>query len=353
MTQTMKIKATMKHHKLSDQDDSNVCFFSCSDELAVLTLLGVEYIGYFGNSTTILLTMSSLALYILIGMATDLWLTSWVDVAHDESNRHATYYLGIYVLLSLLTPLSEGITSLAFTRGSWVAARKLHSSLIHALLNTSLGWLEKTSIGRIMGRLSSDLDSLDQNISQPLKEFFDETLRAILMLGAITGILPLIALPAMILSAVGAFVGEVYTRAIKSVKKIASAAQAPVISRLSETIDGMAVIRARGENVQSAFDETIFGLLLTSARAAAAQKDCDQWLKFRMSLLTALINVIAGITALRASGSISAGLVGFSLAQASSLSQGLLRVVFKLNELTLAMQSVCFFYQQELLSVSF
>lgn len=212
---------------------------------------------------------------------------------------------------------------------------------VQGVLNTSIGWLEKTSIGRIMGRLSSDLDSLDQNISEPLKEFLDEAFKAVMMLGAITGILPLIAAPAIVLSMVGAFVGEIYSRAIKMVKNIASSAHAPVISSLSETIDGMAVIRARSENVQCAFDETIFGLLYNSARAAAAQRDCDQWLKFRMSLLSALINVVAGVLALRASGSISAGLVGFSLAQASSLSNGLLRLVFKLNELNLSMQSVC------------
>ncbi|KAJ4155618.1 hypothetical protein LMH87_000854 [Akanthomyces muscarius] len=317
----------------------------CDEEVATLQarhpgrFQWMEYIGYFGNLFTIALTMSTLVIFILTGMATDLWLTSWVDIEDTQSNPHTAYHLGIYIFLSLFTTFSEGITNLAFMRGSWVSARKLHSLFVHAVLNTSIGWLEKTSIGGIMGRLSSDLDSLDQNTSEPLREFLDEAFKAIMMLGAITGILPLIAAPAIVLSMVGALVGEVYSRAIKMVKNIASSTQAPVISRLSETIDGMAVIRARSDNVQFAFDETIFGLLHNSARAAAAQRDCDQWLKFRMSLLSALINVVAGILALRASGHISAGLVGFSLAQASSLSNGLLRLVFKLNELNLSMQS--------------
>ncbi|OAA72657.1 ABC transporter [Akanthomyces lecanii RCEF 1005] len=317
----------------------------CDEEVATLQarhpgrFQWMEYIGYFGNLFTIALTMSTLVIFILTGMATDLWLTSWVDIEDTQSSPHTAYHLGIYIFLSLFTTFSEGITNLAFMRGSWVSARKLHSLFVHAVLNTSIGWLEKTSIGGIMGRLSSDLDSLDQNTSEPLREFLDEAFKAIMMLGAITNILPLIAAPAIVLSMVGALVGEVYSRAIKMVKNIASSAQAPVISRLSETIDGMAVIRARSDDVQSAFDETIFGLLHNSARAAAAHRDCDQWLKFRMSLLSALINVVAGIMALRASGHISAGLVGFSLAQASSLSNGLLRLVFKLNELNLSMQS--------------
>lgn len=248
-------------------------------------------------------------------MATDLWLTSWVDIEKAKSSRYTTaYYLRVYVLLSLFTTFSEGITNLAFMRGSWVAPGKLHLLFVNSVLNTSIRWLERTSIGHIMGRLSSDVDSLDQNISEPLKEFLDEAFKAIMMLGAVSGILPLIVAPAVILSAAGALIGEAYSRAIKLVKNIASSAQAPVISQLSETMDGMAVIRARDEKVQSAFNVAIFSLLYNSARAAAAQRDCDQWLKFRMSLLSALINLIAGILALRASGSISAGLVGFSLA---------------------------------------
>ncbi|KAJ3491272.1 hypothetical protein NLG97_g5628 [Lecanicillium saksenae] len=300
----------------------------------------IEYISYFGTSFTIAMTSFSLVIFILAGMASELWLTSWVDIENRQSSSHATaYYLRVYVFLSLFTIFSDGVTNLAFMRGSWAAAGKLHSLFVHAVLNTSIGWLENTSLGHIMGRLSSDIDSLDQNVSEPLREFLDEALKAIMMLGAITGLLPLIVAPAIILSGVGALIGEAYSRAIKLVKKIASSAQAPVISRLSETMDGMVVIRARTENVQSAFDQTIFGLLYSSARAAAAQRDCDQWLKFRMSLLSALINVLAGVFALRARGSISAGLVGFSLAQASSLSNGLLRLIFKLNELNISLQS--------------
>ncbi|XWX01583.1 hypothetical protein V2A60_009611 [Cordyceps javanica] len=298
----------------------------------------IEYISYFGTFK-ITMTMSSFIIFILAGMASDFWLTSWVDIDNAKSNNTTAYYLGVYVFLSVFTILSDGLTNLAFMQGSWAAAGKLHSLFIHAVLNTSIGWLETTSLGHIMGRLSSDMDSLDQNVSEPLKEFLDEAFKAIMMLGTIAGILPLIVAPAIILSAVGALIGEAYSRAIRLVKNIASSAQAPVISRLSETMDGMVVIRARSKNVRSAFDQTIFGLLYNSARTAAAQRDCDQWLKFRMSLLSAFINVIAGLLALRARGGISAGLVGFSLAQASSLSQGLLRLIFKFNELNLSLQS--------------
>ncbi|KAJ6783379.1 hypothetical protein PWT90_06770 [Aphanocladium album] len=315
--ENVALKPTVRKDDKSDSDPDN----KSEDDGAASTvprrgrLQWIEYIGYFGSSTTIALTTASLVIFILSGMATDLWLTSWVDAAVDTANRHAAYYLGVYVFLSLFTTFCEGVVTLMFTRGGWVAARTLHSTLVRAVLNTSIGWLEKTSIDRIMGRISSDLDSLDQGISEPLRE---DSASA---------------------SVVGALVGDMYTRAVKFVKSIASSAQAPVISRLSETLDGMAVIRARGDHVRFAFDEAIWGLLHDSARAAAAQKDCEQWLKFRMSLLSALINGTAGVLALRASGSISHGLVGFSLAQASALSRGLLRVVFKLNDLNVSMLS--------------
>lgn len=307
---------------------------------ALLTIQGIEYMGYFGNPFTIFLTVFTLVIYILSEMGTDYWLSAWVDTEDARANRHTAYYLGIYVLLRLFSTFGEGLTYMVFMRGSWIAARTLHSLFVRAVLGTNITWLERTSIGPIMSRLSSDLDSLDQSISEPLKDFFDEIFKAALMLAAVSGILPLIVAPAILLSLVGALVGELYSRAIKFIKNIASSAQSPVISRLSETLSGMAVIRARDNSVQHAFDETIYGLLYDSARAAAAQKDCDQWLKFRIAMLSALINTCAGVLALQATGSKSAGLVAFSLSQASALSRGLLRLVFKLNDLNLAMQSV-------------
>lgn len=53
-------------------------------------------------------------------------------------------------------------------------------------------------------------------------------------------------------------------------------------------------------------------LLLDSADA---QNQCDQWLKFRINVLAAIINVSAGLLALFHYGGMSPGLVGLSLSK--------------------------------------
>jgi len=190
-----------------------------------------------------------------------------------------------------------------------------------------------------MNRLSSDIEDLDQSLSEPLKDFFDELFKVFLMLCAISGIIPLIVVPAILCSIIGVLVGDVYSRSMTIIKPLVSKAEAPVLSCLSETMDGAMIIRARSD-VQSAFDEAIRRLLYTSMKAASAQKDCDQWLKFRLNGLSATISICAGICAVYLTGSMSAGLVGFSLTQTSSMSAGILRLVFKLNDLDAVMQSV-------------
>jgi ABC-type multidrug transport system fused ATPase/permease subunit len=273
-------------------------------------------------------------------------MSNWVDTAESHLEKSTAYYLGIYVLLSLVSTLSDGMTYLTFMRGSWVASKRLHAELVSAITHTSLFWLEKTSIGKIMNRLSDDIDTLDQSISEPLKDFLDELFKAMLMLGAVSGIIPLILAPVFLLSMIGIYVGDIYSRAIAEVKNLVSSAQAPVTSRLAETVEGAMVIRARN-GVQPILDKKIYHLLYTSVKTAAVQRDCDQWLRFRLNSLAAIMNVLAGICALYTTGSISAGLVGFSLSQASSMSQGILRLIFKLNDLNASMLSVrcfvCFF----------
>jgi hypothetical protein len=81
-------------------------------------------------------------------------------------------------------------------------------------------------------------------------------------------------------------------------------------------------------------------LLYASVQARSAQIELGQWLKFRMNVLAAGVDVAAAMLALRQQNTISAGLVGFCLSQASQISDLIQWLVFSLSELNVAMQAV-------------
>lgn len=294
---------------------------------------------YFGSPIEILLTASTLVLYNGTELATNLWMSRWVDTADQGSINETPFYLGIYIALSLAGTFSEGIVLLSFMRGTWVAAKRLHAELVSAVMNVSLSWFKDNPAGRVINRLSGDMDSLDQNIAEPLTEFLDQIIKNVLLLGAVTSILPAFVVPATVLSALGAVLGEVYSRSTVFIKRLVASSHSPVVSHISESLDGMAVIRANSDML-GVFNAKLNRSLYASAQATAAKNECDQWLKFRINALAALIIVPAGLLALSQQGIISAGLVGFSVSRASEMSSSILRLVFEMNELNVEMQAV-------------
>ena len=75
------------------------------------------------------------------------------------------------------------------------------------------------------------------------------------------------------------------------------------------------------------------------ARAWEAQFNTNRWVSVRSDLAASTIALGAGIIALTRSGSVSAGLVGFSLSNAVSLGQTTLAFVRAMNELEIEMTS--------------
>lgn len=87
-------------------------------------------------------------------------------------------------------------------RGSWVAAKHLHSEPISSVLGVSLSWFIKNP-------------------------------------------------PAAVLSAVGTLFAEVYSGTSVFIKRLVSSSQSPLLSQTSESLKGLAMIRARGGMVCS------------------------------------------------------------------------------------------------------
>ncbi len=300
----------------------------------------IRYMLYFGGPIAAILTASTLAVRTGTEMMTSYWISHWVNSVTEESTEYTLYYLWAYVFLSLVNEGADIVSTWAFMRGNWFAAKQLHDDFISSIMNVSLTWFTENPIGKVINRLSGDISSLDQEVMQPLSSTLRVFISSVLMVGTVTSVLPSFILPTVILAALGAYVASVYSRTALLIKQLVSASQSPILSEFSEGLSGMAVIRATRSTTPSAFYNKMNRLLYTSAQARSAQVEVDQWLKFRTNVLATAINVVAAALAHRQQGSISAGLVGFCMSQASQISDTILWLVFSVSELSIEMQAV-------------
>ncbi|PMB64998.1 ATP-binding cassette transporter abc4 [Beauveria bassiana] len=271
-------------------------------------------------------------------MMTKYWLKIWVD--HDDADVSATaaFYLSVFVALSFAENAVSSTCYWIFMRGAWYAARTLHNRTVKALFNVSLSWYTEHPVGRVINRMSGDIGTLDNEIIVTVYLTLHVIILSLMMLSAITLILPIFLGPTVLLATLGISVGVAYNQIVIYLTHLVSASRSPVLSGFSEGLSGMAVIRATSA-LPSKFSENLAQLLSTSARASMSQIDADQWIKIRINTIAGLINVCAAFLAIRESGRLSAGIVGFCLSQATDISSAILMLVFQVHGMDLEMQT--------------
>ncbi len=181
--------------------------------------------------------------------------------------------------------------------------------------------------------------ALDNSINRVLTIFVEDLIKLFLSVGAVSSILPIFMLPALVTCLLGVAAGEMYTRTGVVVKRLLSSSQSPVFSQFSDTLAGLAVIRARA-TMPDVFADRLAGNLRAYSRASEASFNCNRWVAVRIDFITALVMACAGIIAVTKAGVLPAGLVGFSLANSTYLGDTILWLVRAMNELEIELQSV-------------
>ncbi|KAG5927789.1 hypothetical protein E4U53_002802 [Claviceps sorghi] len=297
-----------------------------------------QYLRYFGHPLFAISCLAGLFLANAFYFGTNFWLSIWVEAYGKDSAVDVMYFLGIFAALIFLELISYGFMVIMFEWGGWRAARRLHNDFIHSILGVSLSWFKTTSMGRITNRFSGDMSSIDGMLSGMILRTVDIFMAMFFKLGAVSSIMPIFMVPALITCFIGVAVGEMYTRTAVVIKRLASSAQSPVFSQFADTLAGLAVIRARKGKVEDFTYQLAEKLRIWSA-ASEANYNCNRWVAIRIDFITSLVSLFAGIIAISKAGMVGAGLVGFSLTNANDLSQTVLIMVRAMNDLEVEMQS--------------
>lgn len=301
-------------------------------------LMFFSYMLHFGGPGYAILALFATLASNTFLIATSYWLSIWVDAYSKDEAVNIAFYLGIYSAFTLGSCIIDAAEFLIYANGQWVAAKNLHKKLIDAVMNVSLNWWKDVPVGRVVNRFSRDMDALDTDLGRMLQYFIYSLCSLLFRVGAISSILPIFMLPGLLACSIGIICGEMYTRTAVIVKRLTSSAQSPVFSQFSESMMGLPVIRAR-ENMPTVFGDKLAERLRTFSRALEANFNCNRWVGVRVDTITALVSLLAGIIAVSKAGVLAAGLVGFSLMNASGLSETILYLVRSMNELEVQLQS--------------
>lgn len=223
-------------------------------------------------------------------IVTSLWLSWWVS---DKFGFSEGAYIGAYAGLGLSQALLMFAFSTILSTSGTNASRVMLQKAMTRVLRAPMSFFDTTPLGRITNRFSKDVDSMDNSLTDAMRMYF-------LTLAMITSVFALIiayfhyfAVALGPLFILFLFASSYYRASAREIKRHEAVLRSTVFARFSESISGVASIRAYGlqkyfvSRVRSALDDMDSAYFLTFAN--------QRWLSTRLDAIGNLLVFVTGI----------------------------------------------------------
>jgi len=267
---------------------------------AVLTFAGVQAFYYFQNKA----------------------LGDWVvQLEEDGQAHHSADGVYPYIYFSIANIAVVVLQALLTSWGSLLASRRIHHGMGRRVFRAPMSWFERTPLGRVQNRFSSDMDTIDVDVMDTLTKVLSR-LSAVLTITAVIlrNMAPLVLgmLPVFLLSF---HVGYTYQRSARELKRLDSVTRSPIYSHFADTVSGVATLRAYGaqrrfiaeSDKRVDVNDMVYHHLWSSNR----------WLAVRLQLLGAAVVGMVGLYLLVTLGSVAGQTAGLVLLFSSNFSDNI------------------------------
>ncbi|KAF8307152.1 hypothetical protein DL93DRAFT_151027 [Clavulina sp. PMI_390] len=219
----------------------------------------------------------------------DMWQIWWLGRWSEQYEYHAPgevnvpYYLGAFCLALLVVSVVHTSGQILWVTGNMRASRSIHSSLLRSILGTTLRFLDRTPVGRILQRFTQDIRTIDQPFPEQLNVVLQLTTLLIEKMVAIVFFTPIFIFPGVGLGIIGGIIAQVYIKSQLPVKREMSLARAPVLSHFGASIQGLSSIRAY--DAQERFIDESLRRIDRYSRVARPYWNLNRWVGLRIDVL--------------------------------------------------------------------
>ncbi|XP_051528611.1 ATP-binding cassette sub-family C member 10-like isoform X2 [Myxocyprinus asiaticus] len=270
-------------------------------------------------------------------------LVLYVPVRGPKTGNESSelkFYMTVYGSLAAANMVFTAARAFLFAYGAICAATIIHKRLLSSVLKGTMTFFDTTPLGRILNRFSSDIYSVDDSLPFVLNILLANVFGLLGMLIVMSYGLPWVLLPLVPLGALYYQTQGFYRHSSRELKRLCSLTLSPVYSHFSETLSGLATVRASGHTAR--FEEENEKRLEQNQRCLFNSNAAMQWLDIRLQMIG--VTVVTGISLIAVIQhqikSIDPGLVGLSLSYALSITNLLSGLIFSFAQTEMQLVSI-------------
>ncbi|KAH8995032.1 ABC transporter [Lactarius akahatsu] len=287
------------------------------------------------------MVLMPIMLVTIVLMQVSVVLSSYWSPAHrhnSEWQRPQEFYMGIYATLGVGQALATFMNGMTVAFIVYSASRRMHDNAITRVMLSPMSFFETTPVGRIMNRFSKDIDTIDNMLADSFRMLihtFSTIAGAIVLISIL---LPWFLIAVAVVLVLYAMASAFYRASAREMKRLDAILRSSLYSHFSETLSGIATIRAYGEEVRF-FNENRDRVNIEN-RAYWMTVTNQRWLSIRLDLLGTLLTLVVAMLTVGTRFSVSPAQTGVALSYILSVQQSFGWMVRQLAEVENDMNSV-------------
>ncbi|KAG1687204.1 hypothetical protein DVH05_005318 [Phytophthora capsici] len=273
-------------------------------------------------------------------IGSDLWLSHWTGRKKDSYSPEETeYYIKVYSMLGAGAAIMVFIRAITVPIVGLRASRHLFNRMTMALLKAPLRFFDSNPIGRIVNRYGSDMSAVDLYIPWSCDSFLAMFFVALCQLA--TAVYTVNFLGVLIIPLVWMYVkiGTFYLAPSREISRLWKVSSSPVLSHITQSEEGVAVIRAFGHDAVDRMLVENFTRNDLNTKCWLLETVTEKWFELRMQLIGCgiVFLVVSGLIYLR--NFLTPGLVGLAFTYALNIDSELAGMVHSWSSLEILMIS--------------
>ncbi|XP_076438534.1 ATP-binding cassette sub-family C member 3-like [Babylonia areolata] len=313
----------------------------------------------------LMLAVLSFCLYQALSVGANLWLKKWTGAAHTSSpqddnvtcdhrgcdatgshvlanytvqhniraagGRKETYFcLTIYGVLGLGQVLFLTLFNALYWTRMAHAAQVLHSRLVDNLMRAPMAFFDTTPIGRILNRLSFDVETVDNALPIIIRDWLVTFVLVMVTLMVMVMHTPLSVIVMLPVAVIYFFCQRFYVPTTRQLRRLECVSRSPIFALFSETVGGASSIRAY--DVTTSFLEESKRRVDCNQVFFFASQAAMRWMQWNLDALAAVLVTAVCIFVITSSTTTAAD-AGLCISYALQISGSLTWMTRQMGEL--------------------